>query len=85
MEVAYDACFNANEETRRCLSEGICWIADNLEEEVTAKNIQTLGHALASIGDLRDMAENLFKDKSLWVGIERFSSECSRLLADSTD
>jgi hypothetical protein len=85
MEAAYRASFTANDEMRRRLAAGIFWLADNLEEEVRAKNIPTLTHALASIGDIRDMAENIFKDKSLLAGTEQFSSECSRLLADSTD
>ena len=85
METAYGACFGANEDKRRELTEGICWLADCLEEELIEKNIPTLSHALASIGDLRDMASELFKDPSKWSGTDRFSNECYRLMADTTD
>ena len=84
MKVCYARCFDASDHERQQLTTGIFWLADCLEQHVTVMKIPTLSHAIASISDLRDMANNLFKGKSQWVGTDKFNSECYRLLASDS-
>ena len=83
MKICYAASFETKDYERRQLTEGIFFLADYLENLVTEQKIPTLTHALASIGELRDMANDLFKDSSKWVGTERFNNDCYRLLTDN--
>ena len=80
LEACYENYFSANDNRKTYIAEGIFWLADIIEEEVRAKNPANRDYCIASICEIKQIAEKSFKDPQFWVGTEEFSTATHRLL-----
>jgi hypothetical protein len=85
MEAGYAEYFSANNHVKKCLAEGIFWLADSIEEEIRQHDYALQRKAIADLSDIKDIAEQSFKDPKHWVGTQEFAMACARLIMSLPD
>src|SRR5260370_210030 len=85
MDAAYAACANTDPQTRTDLLEGIFWVADCLEEEIKKEKIPNLTQGIGEISEIKDVAEESFKDATAPLKLQAFKSFCYKLWGDAPE
>jgi hypothetical protein len=79
MDAGYKAYFYATTAMKKHLAEGIFWLVDNIEQEIKKQKYPLQGKCLAELREIKNIAEDSFKDPSKWAGTEEFANLCAKV------